>query len=182
MLSLGGRITMIDTVLSVMPTYFLSFSAILRWTKREIDALRRKFLWGRAQKDGKAFCLVNWKWVCKHKKFGGLGIINLWDFYIAVLLKWWWKLFDDPTRKWVTIVSNIYQTKYGWWSDQCINEVSSSPLWKSMAAMNDTFFIGIAKEVKDGRGTRFWNDKWCSRVFLGALFPRCSLFPKTLLG
>ena len=77
---------MLNVVLSAIPTHFISSFTLSR-VEREVDSLRRKFLWGDSQKEGKAFCLVSWKRVCKHKKFGGLGIINPWDFNDALLLK-----------------------------------------------------------------------------------------------
>jgi len=30
--------------------------------------------------------------------------------------------------------------------------------------MKDIFFLTSAKEVKNGRGTRFWEDKWCTKT------------------
>jgi len=43
MLSLEGRITMINTVLSAMHTYFLSFFSLPRWIEREIAFLKESF-------------------------------------------------------------------------------------------------------------------------------------------
>jgi len=124
MLSLEGRIIMINAALTALSTYSLSFFALPRWVEMEIDSLMRKFLWGGTQKNGKAFCLVNWKWVCKRKEFGGLGIINLWDFNKALLLKWWWKLFDDQKRIWAKLISQSYRPSSGWWSERYINRLS----------------------------------------------------------
>ena len=90
---------MINAVLSAIPTYFLSFFSILKWVEREIDSLRRKFLWKGANTERKSFSVVNWKKVCKRKEFGGLGIINLQVFNMALLLRWWWKLFEEQGRK-----------------------------------------------------------------------------------
>ena len=39
--------------------------------ERQIDFLRKKFLWSRAYKAGNGFSLVNWKRVCTRKEFGG---------------------------------------------------------------------------------------------------------------
>ena len=39
-----------------------------------------------------------------------------------------------------------------------------------MKSVKNIFFLGMAKKVYDGRGTRFWMDKWCSNVPLGILF------------
>ena len=77
LLFLGGSFTLINTVLIAVPTYFLSLFLLLSQIEKEIDALRRKFLWNVNFNDGKGFCLVNWKRVCKCKEFGSLGIINL---------------------------------------------------------------------------------------------------------
>jgi len=82
-----GKITMISAVLSSIPMYFLSFFPLSRWLKREIDSLRRKFLWGRTQQERKAYCLVSWK-VYKRKEFGDLGVINLRDINTTLFLKW----------------------------------------------------------------------------------------------
>jgi len=79
LLSLWESITMINMVLSAILTYFLSFFPILRWVEKNIEPMRRKFLWNRAHKDGNEFCLVNWKRVSKYKEFG-LRIINIRDF------------------------------------------------------------------------------------------------------
>ena len=138
---------MINAVLTALPTYSLSFFTLPCWVKMEIDYLRRKFLWSGTQKDGKAFCLVNWKRVCKRKEFGGLGIINLRDFNKALLLKWWWKLFDDSKRIWTMLVSQSYRPSSGWWSEQCINRASS--FWKGMASIKDIF-------SRDWKGGQRW--------------------------
>ena len=75
---------MINVVLSAIPTYFLSFFSPPRWVEREIDSLRRKFLWKGTGLEGKGYSLVNWKKICKRKEFGGLGIINLRDILAIV--------------------------------------------------------------------------------------------------
>ena len=154
-LSLSGKITKINDILSVIPMYFASFFSLFRWVERELDSLRRIFLWEGTQREGKAFCLVNWKRVCKCKEFDGLGVITLRDFNNALLLKWWWKLFDEPIRKWATLMSHSYRPLTGWWSDRCINKTSASPLWKGMSTFKDIFSLRIAKKVNNKRGVRF---------------------------
>ena len=42
--------------------------------------------------------------------------------YTTLLLKWWLKLFDDPTRKWATLVPHNYHPTKGWWLDQGLLE------------------------------------------------------------
>jgi len=81
--------------------------------EREIDSLRRKIMWKGAKIEGKRFSLVNWKKICKRKNFGGLRINNLWDFNMALLLKWWWRLFDKPGCKWASLPSLNYRLRTG---------------------------------------------------------------------
>jgi len=38
-------------------------------------------------------------------------------------------------------------------------------------SVKDIFFLGIAMNVRNMMGTRFWLDKYCSNVPLGQLFP-----------
>lgn len=37
---------------------------------------------------------LTWKWICLPKQLGGLGVLDLHNMNIALLLKWWWKLKD----------------------------------------------------------------------------------------
>jgi len=172
LLSLRGRIIMINVVLSAILMYFLFFFPLPIWVKRDIDSLRVKFLWNGAHRGGKGFCLVNWKRVCKRKEFGSLGVINLRDFNTTLLLKWWWKLLEDLSHKWASLVSHNHRPITGWRLDRCINEASSSLFWKGMRAVKVIFSIAIAMKVINWRATKFWEDKWCSSVSMGMLFPQ----------
>jgi len=137
------------------PNILLIIFSLPKWAKREIDSLRSRFLWGDTKR-WKAFCLVNWKRVCKCKEFGGLKITNQRDFNKALLIKWWWKLFDKPGRRWATLVAHNCRLLAGWWSDICTNMTSSLPFWKGICSIKEIFLRGIAKEVKNGRAMRFW--------------------------
>ena len=134
--------------------------------------LKKKIPMDGAGLEGKGCSLVKWKKICKRKKFGGLGIINLRDFNRAILVKWWWKLFDELGSKWVSLLSHSYRSSTGWLSDKNINEGFASLFWKGLRSVKDIFFSGVAMTVNDGRGTRFWVDRWCSKVPLEKLFPQ----------
>lgn len=43
LLSLGGRVTFMNTVLSTIPLYILSMNRELLWIKIKIDQIRKKF-------------------------------------------------------------------------------------------------------------------------------------------
>ena len=44
-LSRGGRLTLVNSVLTAMPVYFLSSFRVPDGVRRKIDTLRRRFLW-----------------------------------------------------------------------------------------------------------------------------------------
>ncbi|XP_039134368.1 uncharacterized protein LOC120271757 [Dioscorea cayenensis subsp. rotundata] len=44
-LSLGGRLILINSVLSALPTYWMSIFRLPKWVVKRIDGLRRDFLW-----------------------------------------------------------------------------------------------------------------------------------------
>ena len=69
------------------------------------------------------------------------------------------------------MLSRGYRSVSGWWSDACINVSSASPFWKFLPAVNKIFFSGMSMIPVNGRGTRFWMDKWCGSSIPGVLFP-----------
>ena len=75
-LSKGGRITLMKSTLSSLPTYFLSLFPMPVSVARCIDKFQRDFLWG-DMGEGKKFHLVNWSQICQPLKSSRLGFWNL---------------------------------------------------------------------------------------------------------
>ena len=72
-LSKGGRLTLIKSTLSNLPTYHLSLFPIPADMAYHIERLQRNFLWGGLGDDSKCH-LVNWSKVCSPIWSGGLAI------------------------------------------------------------------------------------------------------------
>lgn len=70
-LSFGGRTTLIQSVLSVIPFYYLSFYRVPNKILSELVSLQRYFLWG-GDENKQKIAWVNWDTVCKDKALGGL--------------------------------------------------------------------------------------------------------------
>lgn len=75
-LSVGGRPTLINSVLDALPTYMMSLFPELANVQKRLDVLRRNFQW-EGKSERKKFHLVIWKSLTVSKKEGGLGIRNL---------------------------------------------------------------------------------------------------------
>jgi hypothetical protein len=98
-LSKGGRLTLLKSTLSCLPTYFLSLFTIPISVVRRIEKLQRVFLWGGMGDEFKHH-LVGWDTVCTLKEAGGLGVrILIWTNK-ALLGKWLWRFGLEEHHLW----------------------------------------------------------------------------------
>lgn len=72
-ISKGGRLTLLQAVLSNLPTYYLSLFQAPTVVCKTIERLMRDFLWEGTEKSG-ASHLVRWDITTSPKHIGGLGI------------------------------------------------------------------------------------------------------------
>uniref|UniRef100_A0A2N9HT73 Reverse transcriptase domain-containing protein n=1 Tax=Fagus sylvatica TaxID=28930 RepID=A0A2N9HT73_FAGSY len=114
-LSKGGRLTLIKSTLSSLPTYFLSLFPIPVAVASRIDKIQRDFLWG-GMGEGKKFHLVNWAQVCQPIHLGGLGIRYLQIFNKALLGKWLWRFGNEREALWRLVIVAKYGEQHGGWS------------------------------------------------------------------
>jgi hypothetical protein len=156
---LGGRIVMINVVLSAISVFYLSFIKMPTKVWKEVVKIQRSFLWGGLAKRNKT-CWVKWNDICKPKREGGLGIRDLRLINLSLLAKWRWKLLSNDRDVWKDVIF----TKYGlsnqgnlqasciastWWRDIC--ELDKNSNW---------FAEAVEKRVGIGNLTSFWNDVW----------------------
>ena len=75
-LSKGGRLTLLKSTLSSLPTYYLSLFTIPKAMTTRLEHIQRNFLWDSSVKCFK-YPLVAREKVCLLRELGGLGIRNL---------------------------------------------------------------------------------------------------------
>lgn len=73
LLSYGGRLTLVKSVLSSLPVYYLSLFKLPEGVAKIIDRLQANFLWG-GSASGRKLHMVKWSEVTKSRDQGGLGI------------------------------------------------------------------------------------------------------------
>ncbi|KAL7260348.1 hypothetical protein ACSBR1_006087 [Camellia fascicularis] len=95
-LSLRGRITLVKSVLSSLPLYYMSLFRIPSTVANTIDKFQRSFLWGDSE-EKKKLHLVSWKDCSLSRKFGGLGFRKSRDNSESLLYKWWWRFAKELT-------------------------------------------------------------------------------------
>lgn len=87
-LSIGGRLTLINSYLSSIPIYSMSVYLLPKTICKRIDKTRRRFFWqGGGLK--RKYHLVKWKKNINPKYKGGLGIHDIRKMNQSLL---WWKL------------------------------------------------------------------------------------------
>ena len=78
-LSKGGRLNLLKSTLSSLPTFYLSLFTVPKAVAMRLERIQRNFLWGSSAKCFK-YPLVAWEKVCLPRELGGLGIRNLVSF------------------------------------------------------------------------------------------------------
>ena len=106
-LSKGGKLTLIKSTLSSMPTYFLSLFTIPKTIALRLEKLIRDFLW-KGSENAQGIHLVAWKELCLPKKGGGLGIRDLVLFNKALLGKWIWRFALGDDKLWCRVIKGKY--------------------------------------------------------------------------
>ena len=82
-LSKGGRLTLLKSTLSSLPTYYLSLFTIPKAVMTRLECIQRNFLLGSSVECFK-YSLVAWEKVCLPHELGGLGIRKLAPFNQAL--------------------------------------------------------------------------------------------------
>ena len=94
--SLVGRIVLLNSVLNVIPIFYLSFLKIPAKVFKMVVLIQREFHWG----GGWKVCWVKWRKVCQPRSKGGLGVRDVKLVNMSLLVKWKWRLLQDEQSLW----------------------------------------------------------------------------------
>jgi mannosylglycoprotein endo-beta-mannosidase len=134
----AGRLKLLNSVLSSIPTYFLTVFAPATWMLKKVDKIRRGFLWKGTESATGGSCLVRWANVLKPKEYGGLGVLDLEWFSRALRICWMWFQWSDPNRPWIG------------------SEIPCSEVDMQFFRASTRVAIG------NGRAALFWQSSWLS--------------------
>jgi hypothetical protein len=178
LLSYGGRITLINSVLGSLPLYFFSFFKAPSCVIKLLVKIQRNFLWGGSNGD-RRLCWVKWDQICLPKEQGGLGVKNLAIFNKSLLGKWKWRVLSEEDAVW----ADLLNFRYGHLPSNLLagitlsNDVKSSLWWRDIISLdrgsNDNCFMdNMSCCVGDGKLIGFWRFKWFGDQ------PFCDMFPE----
>ena len=119
LLSLGGRLVLINSVLTNMLLYMISFFQLPKGILKRLNYFRSRFFWqGDCEK--KKYRLTKYSVVCFPQDQGGLGIHDLEVKNRALLGKWLFKLLSED-GVWQTLLRRKYV------GDQAVSQVFWKP-------------------------------------------------------
>ena len=91
---MDDHLVLINSVLSSLPMFMLSFFKISKEVLKRLDFYRSRFFW-QSEEHKKKYRLAKWSVVCTPKDKGGLSVLNL-DVHNKYLLsKWLFNLINE---------------------------------------------------------------------------------------
>ncbi|WMV42981.1 hypothetical protein MTR67_036366 [Solanum verrucosum] len=157
-LSLGGRLTLINSVLDSMPTYMMSFFPIPDEVIVRLDVLRRNFLWEGNSKT-KKFHLVKWDALIGSKQKGGMGVRNLKTQNQCLMMKWLWRFASSELALWKEVIQLKYEMA-DYWTTRMVTDSYGINLWRSIRNLWPKLRENSSIRTEDSKKVLFWEDKW----------------------
>ncbi|GKF30720.1 hypothetical protein Tco_0100518 [Tanacetum coccineum] len=171
-LSIGGRLTLLKSVLGSAPIYSMSLYKVPKSVLNSMESIRRNFFNG-IQGDEKKITWVKWSKVLAAKKHGGLGVSSFYALNRALLFKWVWRFISQDNSLWFRVISSMHGSHI-----QKLSSFNSSTWNAIIREVNVLKIQGIdlishcEKRVGNGLLIRFWSDIWLGDNQLRYLFLR----------
>ncbi|GJV74546.1 RNA-directed DNA polymerase, eukaryota [Tanacetum coccineum] len=171
-LSIGGRLTLLKSVLGSTPIYNLSLYKAPKTVLNTMESIRRNFFYGSNGLDTK-ITWVKWSKILAAKKCGGLGVSSYFALNRALLFKWVWRFISFEKSCWSRVIHAIHgpyftqnPPRFGSVWGTIVREIQSL----NSQGIDLLSFCRI--RVGNGLQTRFWKDHWIGDAPLYDLFPR----------
>ncbi|XP_027172427.1 uncharacterized protein LOC113772083 [Coffea eugenioides] len=155
LLSHGGRLVLIRSVLSSMPLHILAASTPSKAIFGLLEKTFANFLWG-ASEGGLRFHWIKWEQLCQPYDRGGAGLRSLRDVFDAFSMKLWWQ-FRLRKSLWAEFLHCKYCPNF----HPCSADVSpgSSWTWKRLISIQGVAEQQIRWVLSNGSAS-FWHDDW----------------------
>lgn len=99
-LSFAGRLELIRGVIQGITSFWFSIFPMPATVIKHVSSLCRYFLWGKSPSSNYR-PLVAWKLVCSPKEEGGLGLLSLTEWNLALLAGVIWEIQADKDSLWI---------------------------------------------------------------------------------
>ncbi|GKA52201.1 RNA-directed DNA polymerase, eukaryota [Tanacetum coccineum] len=169
-LSVGGRLTLLKSVLGLTPIYNMSLYKVPKSVLHSMESIRRNFFNG-VQGDERKITWVKWSKVLASKKYGGLGVSSFYALNRALLFKWVWRFLSRDNSLWRRFITSMH-------GSTLLNlSPFRSSIWNTIIReinMLKARGIDLISRcnilVGNGLSTQFWNDVWTRDTQLRLMF------------
>ncbi|GKC08256.1 RNA-directed DNA polymerase, eukaryota, reverse transcriptase zinc-binding domain protein [Tanacetum coccineum] len=171
-LSIGGRLTLLKSVLGASPLYNMSIFKVPRGVLKEMEAIRNHFFIG-SDPVNKKITWIAWEKVLAAKIKGGLGVSSFHALNRALLLKWVWRFVSHDGSFWFRVIQAIYGSRIVKHSVRMASNWCS--ILRELHLLKEKGFDFLShchKRIGDGNNTRFWIDIWKGDRPFKDVFPR----------
>ena len=159
-LTSGGRQILSNTCLSSIPLYCMGFYWLQDGVHKKMDSIRANFLW-QGTEDKFRYHMAKWEMVSRPKDQGGLGIINTRLMNDCLLVKWIWKILQEPDELWFKMLKAKYMRDTDFFSAK---SKGGSQFWQGLQKVKHLFKWGANFTVGRGNNCSFWHDCWLHEV------------------
>nr|GEU84065.1 putative RNA-directed DNA polymerase, eukaryota, reverse transcriptase zinc-binding domain protein [Tanacetum cinerariifolium] len=171
-LSIGGRLTLLKSVLGSSPIYNMSLYKVPKAVLSSMEAIRRYFFNG-SKDDDKKIAWVKWAKVLAPMKYGGLGVSRFYALNRVLLLKWVWRFISRENSLWSRFIHACHVTNG---KNLLVNFPSNwCSIVKEVKVLKDQgidFLSHCYIKIGNDRSIRFWTDLWIGDACLCHKFPR----------
>ncbi|PWA37340.1 RNA-directed DNA polymerase, eukaryota [Artemisia annua] len=175
LLSVGGRLSLIKSVLGNLPTYFMSLYYMPAAIRSKLESLRQNFFIGSELGDRK-MAWVSWNTCLASKELGGLGIGSIHALNVGLLFKWIWRFLHNQSDLWISVIKGIYGCSGGIFGENFARSCHSP--WSGILSMIKKLkhkgidLMALCKrKLGNGESILFWEDVWWGNQTLKNLYP-----------
>ncbi|GJX70072.1 RNA-directed DNA polymerase, eukaryota, reverse transcriptase zinc-binding domain protein [Tanacetum coccineum] len=144
-LSIGGRLTLLKSVLGATPIYYMSMFKAPIQVINKLESIRNHFING-VDYNVRKMSFVNWKNVLASKEKGGLVVSSFYALNRALIFKWVWRFLTNPNSLWSRAIMAIHG--------------------------QDGKLVFFIKKIGNRVHTYLWEEPWKGDAGFKTLFPR----------
>nr|GEU65248.1 RNA-directed DNA polymerase, eukaryota [Tanacetum cinerariifolium] len=174
MLSSGGRLTLVKSVLRSMPIFHMSLFKVPACILHKLESIRKHFFNGH-EVSSRKISWANWNKVITPKEKGGLGVSSLYALNRGLLFKWVWRFITQGSSLWARVIKAIHGI------DGSIGDIRSGNSKSCWSSIINEINVLSSKGIKlmnylritlgNGVFMRLWDEPWHVEGILKDRFP-----------
>lgn len=158
-LSPAGKLTLLKSVLSAIPTFSMSCFLLPVSLCKKIQLVLTRFWWTGSDQQQK-ICWISWDELTKPKSMGGLGFREIQDFNKALLEKLAWKILTKPDCLLSRILLGKYCQADSFLRISCSSSASHG--WRGIIESRNVILLHLGKVIGNGNSTKLCHEPWLS--------------------